>query len=83
MKKSITALHFAEKFLLPFDTHHHLNGLLNQHLHDCLNFMVSATWNLKQYSKALQAGKKCYELKSIVDKVCIIHKKETSKIWTT
>ena len=78
-KNSVTALQLAEKFLLSLGTDHHLNELRNQYLHDCFNFLVSATWNLQQYSSSLEAGKKCFELKANVDMVCIIHESRDIK----
>ena len=67
-RKSVRFLELAEKILNLFGSHRH-------DCHDCFNYIVSAAWNSKQYSKALQAGKKCYELKHVKDKVCTVNLK--------
>ena len=67
-RNSVRFLELAEKILNLFGSHRHDR-------HDCFNYIVSAAWNSKQYSKALQAGKKCYELKHVKDKVCTVNLK--------
>ena len=67
-------LQLAERYFMQFENQKSFASTeQNQHLHDCLNFMASSAWNLKKYVEALQAGKRCYELRSTKNKVCLLY----------